>query len=136
MHKGRTVFLADDDQDDRNMMKEALQEADPDVCVIEAENGLQLLSNIHNAQDLSSSIVIVDMSMPAMNGLELIQLLKDDLRFSNLTTIMMTTSNDTGLKINAIRSGANGFITKPVSVPALSVIAKDIFKYFFVTKAV
>jgi CheY-like chemotaxis protein len=69
MHKGRTVFLADDDQDDRNMMKEALQEADPDVCVIEAENGLQLLSNIHNAQDLSASIVIVDMSMPAMNGL-------------------------------------------------------------------
>jgi CheY-like chemotaxis protein len=136
MHKGRTVFLADDDQDDRNMMKEALQEADPDVCVIEAENGLQLLSNIHNAQDLSASIVIVDMSMPAMNGLELIQSLKDDLRFSNLTTIMMTTSNDTGLKINAIRSGANGFITKPVSIPALAIVAKDIFKYFFVPKTV
>ena len=127
----KIVYLADDDHDDRNMIKEALENADPDVYVIEAQNGLEVIANIQNAQDLSNSVVIVDMRMPVRNGLEVIRILRNTPRYIQLPIIMMTGSNDEELKIEAIKAGANGFITKPISMNTISIIAVDIIKLFF-----
>jgi len=127
----KIVYLADDDHDDRSMIKEALENADPDVYVIEAQNGLEVIANIQNAQDLSNSVVIVDMRMPVRNGLEVIRILRNTPRYIQLPIIMMTGSNDEELKIEAIKAGANGFITKPISMNTISIIAVDIIKLFF-----
>jgi CheY-like chemotaxis protein len=127
----KIVYLADDDHDDRSMVKEALENADPDVYVIEAQNGLEVLVNIQDAQDLFNSVVIVDMRMPVRNGLEVIRILRATDRCTQLPIIMMTSSNDEDLKIEAIKAGANGFITKPISMDTLPIIAVDIIKLFF-----
>ncbi|MBE9463888.1 PleD family two-component system response regulator [Dyadobacter subterraneus] len=127
----KIIHLADDDEDDRNMIKEALEEANADVYIIEAENGLELLRNIQDSEDLSETVVIVDMNMPSMNGLETIQALRSDPRCSSLPALVLTTSNDPKLKLEAIKAGANDFFTKPTSIRVLNEIANDIVGRFF-----
>ncbi len=131
MDNNKTVHLADDDEDDRLLFKEALQEADPDVKVVEAQNGKELIENIKNSDDLDGTVIVVDMNMPKMNGIETIKALRDDIELSDVPAVMLSTSNNPDLKKKAIEAGATAYYTKPNSFFALIDIAKKIFLKFF-----
>ena len=53
MEDNKTVHLADDDEDDRMLIRDALEEANPNLTVIEAQNGEELIENVKSADDLS-----------------------------------------------------------------------------------
>jgi len=127
----KTVHLADDDEDDRILMKEALQEAHPDINIVESENGKELIENMKDADDLSETVVVVDMNMPKMNGLEAVEAIKSDPELSDVPTVMLSTSDSPELIRQAYDAGADDFITKPNSFMALIDIAKRIFRKFF-----
>lgn len=131
MDENKTVHLADDDEDDRMLMKEALEEVKPGISVVESEDGKELLENIKSSDDLSETIVVLDMNMPKMNGLETIQAMKADPQMADIPTIMLSTSDNPELVKNAIDAGADAFITKPNNFRALIDIARRIFKRFF-----
>ena len=131
MDNNKTVHLADDDEDDRMLFKEALQEADPNVKVVEAQNGKELIENIKNSNDLDDTVVVVDMNMPKMNGIETIKAIRDDRQIPDLPAVMLSTSNNPDLKKKAIEAGATDYFTKPNSFRALIDIAKKIFLRFF-----
>ncbi|TKT87668.1 response regulator [Dyadobacter frigoris] len=130
MDNTKTVHLADDDEDDRMLFKEALQEANPEVKVVEAQNGKELIENIKNADDLDDTVIVVDMNMPKMNGIETIKAIRDDLQLSEVPAVMLSTSNNPELKKKAIEAGATDYFTKPNSFLALIDIAKKIFFKF------
>ena len=94
MENGQTVHLGDDDEDDRMLIKDALEEANPNVTVIEAEDGQELIENVKNSDDLSETVVIIDMNMPKMNGIEFLQNLRKDSRFKDLKVFVITTSEE------------------------------------------
>ena len=127
----KTVHLADDDEDDRILMKEALQEAHPDINIVESENGKELIENMKDSDDLSETVVVVDMNMPKMNGLEAVEAIKSDPELSDVPTVMLSTSDSPELIRQAYDAGADDFITKPNSFMALIDIAKRIFRKFF-----
>ena len=127
----KTVHLADDDEDDRMLFKEALQETDPDIKVVEAQNGKELIENIKNDHDLDDAIIVVDMNMPKMNGIETIKAIRDDLNLSEVPAVMLSTSSSPELKKKAIEAGATEYFTKPNSFNALILIAKKILLRFF-----
>jgi len=129
--ENKTVHLADDDEDDRMLMKEALQEANPDVNVVESEDGQELIDNLKSADDLSEAVVVLDMNMPKMNGLEAIQAIKSDPELSDVPTVMLSTSDNPELAKKAINAGADEFMIKPNNFRALIDIAKSIFRKFF-----
>ncbi|GLU52729.1 hypothetical protein Dfri01_21900 [Dyadobacter frigoris] len=131
MDNTKTVHLADDDEDDRMLFKEALQEANPEVKVVEAQNGKELIENIKNADDLDDTVIVVDMNMPKMNGIETIKAIRDDLQLSDVPAVMLSTSNNPELKKKAMEAGATDYFTKPNSFMALIDIAKKIFFKFF-----
>ena len=131
MDNNKTVHLADDDEDDRMLFKEALQEANPGVTVVESQSGKELIENIKNADDLDDTIVVVDMNMPKMNGIETIKAIRDDKDIADVPTVMLSTSNNPDLKKKALEAGATDYFTKPNSFIALIDIAKKIFFKFF-----
>ena len=131
MDENKTVHLADDDEDDRMLMKEALEEANPGVNVVESEDGKELIENMKSSDDLSETIVVLDMNMPRMNGIETIQAMKADPELAEVPTIMLSTSDNPELAKKAIDAGANEFMTKPNNFRALIDIAKKIFNRFF-----
>lgn len=130
MENGQTVHLGDDDEDDRMLIKDALEEANPDVTVIEAEDGQELIENVKNSDDLSETVVIIDMNMPKMNGIEAIKEIKADPQLVDLPTVMLSTSSNPELKKKALAAGADEFFVKPNSFKALLEIAKGIINRF------
>lgn len=75
---------------------------------------LQFLNNI---DDDSSGCIIVDLSMPAMDGIELIHVLKKQQR--DIPIIIMSGHADCGIAEQAMQAGAYGFITKPFKIEEL-----------------
>ncbi|KAA0992402.1 response regulator [Dyadobacter aurulentus] len=130
MENGQTVHLGDDDEDDRMLIKDALEEANPNVTVIEAEDGQELIENVKNSDDLSETVVVVDMNMPKMNGIEAIKEIRADPELVDLPTVMLSTSSNPELKKKALAAGADDFFVKPNSFTALLEIAKGIINRF------
>jgi CheY-like chemotaxis protein len=131
MKTNKTVHLADDDEDDRMLISDALKEANPDINIVEAEDGKELIENIKNAEDLSDTVVILDMNMPRMNGIEAVQALRTDPETAEVPAVMLSTSNNPELEQQAINAGVDGYFTKPNSFRGLIEIARKIFTRFF-----
>jgi CheY-like chemotaxis protein len=131
MADNKTIHLADDDEDDRQLMKEAFEEADPDVKVVESENGKELIDNMKSSDDLSDSVVVVDMNMPKMNGLEAVAAIRADPELAAVPMVMLSTSDNPDLIRKAQEAGVDDFLTKPNSFRGLIDIARKIFKRFF-----
>lgn len=134
MNQDQTVHLADDDEDDRMLIKDALEEVNPKINVIEAENGEELVDNLKKLDDLGETMVLVDMNMPKKNGIETIQEIRSEPKIADIPTVMLSTSNSPELKRKALAAGASDFIVKPNNFGALVEIIKKLFTRFMARK--
>jgi len=103
----KSILIIDDERDMLQLLKRSLE---PDMkCRIQTaqsgKEGLQIL-----AQE-SFDLVLADIKMPEMNGLELLELIKRDT--PDLTVVMMTAFGGVETAVEAMRNGAYDFITKP-----------------------
>jgi CheY-like chemotaxis protein len=120
MKGNKTVHLADDDEDDRMLIREALKEASPDITIVEAEDGKELVHNIKDADDLSNTVIIVA-----------IEEIRKDPELHEVPAVMLSTSNNPELKARALEAGVNDYYSKPTSFRGLLDIALKIFNRFF-----
>lgn len=120
--------MADDDADDRYFIHQALQEADPSVTIIEAEDGQCLLNLLQNGtHELASqpiNLILLDMNMPRCNGLETLIALKANPALRHIPTVMISTSAQPDQVATAYQNGINSYIKKPMSTLDLTNIAK------------
>ena len=115
MNSVKILYLVDDDQDDQFFIRQAIQEAGAQVEIIEAENGLELLTLIRKQKNASTSLILLDMNMPKMNGLETTSAIRSDPRTASTPIVMISTSSSPSLIETAYRAGVDSFITKPSS---------------------
>ena len=109
----RSILIVDDEQDLLQLLKRSL-EPDLSCRVKTASNGDAALKYLGaDAFDL----VLADIKMPGMNGLELLEYIKKDT--PDLTVVMMTAHGDIEMAVQAMKSGAYDFITKPFDHDAL-----------------
>lgn len=80
--------------------------------VIAVEDGQKALSFLSREP---VDLMIADVNMPGMNGLMMLQQIRDDKRYQNLPIIMFTANGDDQVRLKASRMGASGFLTKPAS---------------------
>lgn len=113
MKETKVIYLADDDQDDRFFLRQAIKAANSATEIIEVENGLELLSLFKLPVNTPASLILMDMNMPKMNGLETITALREELGINNIPVVMISTSSNTALIEKAYEAGADSFITKP-----------------------
>jgi CheY-like chemotaxis protein len=128
--KDKTIYLADDDGDDRFFMKEAVKAIDEDVKIVEAENGAELLDVLEDEKIPDPAMIVVDANMPIMNGLETISAIKSNPDFADVPAVMVSTSSEQSLANEAIQRGADNFFTKPYSLKGYLELARSlIYKY-------
>jgi CheY-like chemotaxis protein len=113
------VFLVDDDEDDRSIFEEALQSLGMKVGFRSACNGHDALGQLQGSAYLPS-ILFVDLNMPVMNGLELLQTIKNDPSLSDIPVFMYSTSSSPSDMNRAAELGATGYIIKHTSFRLLS----------------
>ncbi|MCF0040144.1 response regulator [Dyadobacter fanqingshengii] len=113
MKEPKTIYLADDDQDDRFFLRQAIKAANAFTEIIEVENGLELITVMKKQPSLRASLILMDMNMPKMNGLETITAIRADATLSTVPVVMISTSSNSSLIEMAYEAGADSFITKP-----------------------
>jgi two-component system cell cycle response regulator DivK len=102
------VLLVDDYPDAREMYSEYLQFSGFDV--VEAANGLEALQQ---AVDSSPDIILMDLSLPVMDGWEATRRLKADERTASIPVVALTGHALAGISEGARQAGCDAFVTKP-----------------------
>ncbi len=104
------VLTVDDDLINLKLLKSMLLKSGFVAEVIEAKNGSDAIGHLKNRNDID--LILLDIIMPIMNGLEMLQVVRADENLKQLPVIMLTT--DETKKGEALDLGANGFLMKPI----------------------
>jgi two-component system chemotaxis response regulator CheY len=106
----KKVLVVDDSQSIRNEVSDALTPAGFDV--LQAGDATEALVYLTRHQDLS--LMVLDINMPGMSGLELLEHIHRDVAHENLPILMLTTEAERSMIERAKKAGAKGWLLKPV----------------------
>lgn len=120
--KKLTVLIVEDDVDFRFYLKDNLRE---EYNVIEANNGKE---GWQKALFHHPNIIVSDISMPEMDGIEFCEKLKNDNRTFHIPIILLTAASGEEQQIKGLGSGANDYMTKPFSFEILHSKLRNILK--------
>jgi CheY-like chemotaxis protein/signal transduction histidine kinase len=115
MLDNRKVLIVDDDM--RNVFSLSSVLSEKKMRVVEAENGKEALARLDENPDVN--IVLMDVMMPEMDGLETTRRIRRDARFANLPIIALTAKAMKGDREECLKSGASDYIAKPVDIDRL-----------------
>lgn len=107
--KEYTILLVEDNVAVQAFITEKLQD---DFMVVTAANGLEAMDILKRQ---SVDIVVSDMTMPEMDGMELCKSIKSDIELSHIPFVFLTAKNDLDSKINGLKAGAEAYVEKPFS---------------------
>ncbi len=120
------VLIVDDCRTTRKLLSFYIKAKGFDVAT--AENGLDAMSKVAQGD---INMIITDLNMPFMDGIELIKTLKADPSRAHIPVLMVTTEKDAEEKKRAYDAGVNGFMMKPVSSDDVVKNVKNIMKNIF-----
>ena len=111
----KKVLVVDDSETVRQQLGDALSRAGLEV--VEARDGLDGLERVAEHHDLS--VLILDVNMPRMNGLDMLEKLKADPKTAGLPVLILTTEAQSSMVARAKRAGAKAWLIKPVRMDLL-----------------
>ncbi len=110
----KKILIADDEPDILEIIQYNLQNEGYEV--ITAKNGNEA---IDQAKRFTPDLIILDIMMPGKNGIEVCNILRMQPAFNNTLIIFLTALSDEGTEVKGLETGADDFITKPVSPKVL-----------------
>ena len=105
----KTVLIVDDSPTIRKLLAYILKKKS--YIIAEAEDGMDAMEKLSHVQ---VDLVIVDLNMPNMDGIEFVKGLRDNYYYMDTPVIMLTTTKDEKLRKDAFEAGVNMFLNKPV----------------------
>jgi CheY-like chemotaxis protein len=109
------VLLTDDDEDDRLIFKEIMDEMDKEISVNMVNDGKQLMDFLANEKNPLPDIIFLDLNMPNMNGIECLKEIRRHEKYSDISIAIYSTSTSEKDIDDTFRHGANIYITKPAA---------------------
>jgi len=111
---GRTILIVEDNQLNRKLIEDVLQaEGFATVCVATGEEALE------SARRAAPDLILMDIRLPAMSGLEATRALKDDLTLRAIPVVAVTACALEGEEADILAAGCDAFIAKPFSIETL-----------------
>lgn len=133
-----TILMADDDADDRQLTREALEDARLINDIRFVENGEELLDYLHRrgkyaapAEAPRPGLILLDLNMPRKDGRVVLKELKQDPDLRTIPVVVLTTSKSDEDIYRSYDLGVNSYIVKPVTFEALVDILQTLEKYWF-----
>ncbi|KAF2514765.1 response regulator [Flavobacterium zhairuonense] len=110
------ILLIEDDELDTISVERSLKKLEIQYVLHTAYNGLEALQMLRNAKDpLVPDVILLDINMPKMNGIEFLKIIRNDENLKDLKVFIMTTSAEGSDRINAEKLGISGYIIKPLN---------------------
>ena len=110
------ILLVEDDEVDVMNVRRAFERNNVSNPLFVAGNGLEALDMLRNGTvPKARRLILLDLNMPKMNGIEFLQALRADPDFAATPVVVLTTSNDDQDKIDAYNLNVAGYLLKPVT---------------------
>ncbi len=136
--KANVILLADDDSDDRLLIKDAIAEAGCNADLRSVENGEELLDYLHSRGRFQApgdgprpGVILLDLNMPKKDGREALREIRATAELRRIPVVVLTTSKADTDVARLYDLGANSFITKPVQFDALVNVMRLVSQYWF-----
>jgi CheY-like chemotaxis protein len=126
----RSIIMTDDDKDDCEMTRLALEENKIANPFLTFPNGEELLNYLNRKDYTPPCFILLDLNMPKMNGREALRRIKESEKLRRIPVVILTTSKSDEDIWNSYGLGANSYITKPVKFERLVEIVKSIRNYW------
>jgi CheY-like chemotaxis protein len=133
-----TLLIADDDAEDRMMLKEAFQENRLSNHLKFVEDGEELMDYLRRVGKFESvadhprpGLILLDLNMPKKDGREALRDIKADPLLRDIPIVVLTTSKTEEDVVRSYGLGVNSFISKPVTFDSLVTITRELGRYWF-----
>ncbi len=132
-----TILIANDDEDTRFLLEEALREVRLAIRSEFVENGEEVLDYLYRRGRYPGSnwvrpdLILLDLNMPRLDGREALTSIRADPDLQQIPVVILTTSHRSGDILLCYRLGANSFISKPVTFEGLVEVMKTLCQYWF-----
>lgn len=128
------ILIADDDFDDRTLIKKAFKELNMENQLQFAADGVALMDMLNEKEnEMKPSIIFLDLNMPKKDGRQALREIKDNETLRKIPVIIFTTSQSKDDIDSTYLTGANCFITKPRTFSDLLKTVKNIVDFWFET---
>ena len=125
------ILLVEDDEVDVMNVKRAFQKNHINNPLIVAGNGLEGLDKLRNGEvPRGRRLVLLDLNMPMMNGIEFLRELRKDPELSATPVVVLTTSNNDRDKVEAYDLNVAGYLLKPVTFGNFCEVMVALNKYW------
>jgi CheY-like chemotaxis protein len=133
----KVILLVEDNPDDEALAIRALNRHHIGNEIVVAHDGVEALdylfgTGIYEGRDTNNkpSVVLLDLKLPRVDGLEVLRRLRDDQRTKFLPVVVLTTSSEEGDVINSYSLGCNSYIRKPVDFVQFSEAIRQLGMYW------
>jgi CheY-like chemotaxis protein len=114
MRSQKPILLVEDDYVDAMTVKRALKEIKVTNDLVVTSNGEEALAHLQNSSRELPGIILLDLNMPKMNGIEFLSIIKVDDRLRSIPVVVLTTSQEEQDRIESFKMSVAGYMIKPV----------------------
>jgi len=130
----KPILLVEDDQVDIMTIMRSLKEIHVANPVVSKENGEDALAYLQNPDNARPCIILLDLNMPIMNGIEFLKMAKQDDQLKSIPVVVLTTSEEQQDKVNSFNFGVAGYMAKPVDYRQFVEMMRSIDMYWTISE--
>jgi CheY-like chemotaxis protein len=130
----RPILLVEDDRVDVMTVKRALRQLDVSTPLEVAGNGEAALAYLREATHRRPSIILLDLNMPRMNGIEFLRVIKQDPVLRRIPVVVLTTSKEEQDRVASFDLSVAGYMIKPVDYAQFVEIMRTIKNYWMMSE--
>lgn len=128
------ILLVEDDQVDIMTVKRALKEIHVTNPVVSRENGEEAIAYLRDPDNEKPCMILLDLNMPIMNGIEFLQVVKNDDELRRTPVVVLTTSEEQQDKVSSFDLGVAGYMAKPVDYRQFVEVMRSIDAYWTISE--
>ena len=128
------ILIVDDDVEDVHFIKRAFKKnnvSNPLLSVFSGEEALEFLSQLDASQHDYPGLLLLDLNMPGVGGMETLRRIKQNGRWRQIPVVIFTTSKAQEDIDTSYRLGANSFVSKPFGLEGLVGVVAELSHYWF-----
>jgi len=130
------IALVEDNADDEALTIRALKQHGISDQIVVLRDGVEALAFFSDPNQPLPQLLLLDLNLPRLNGLELLQRLRADARTQLLPIVILTSSNEERDLVRGYRLGANSYVRKPVDFIQFSEVVNQLGLYWLVLNQV
>ena len=113
MRSSKPILLVEDDRVDVMTVKRALKDLKVTNQLVHTANGEEALEYLRGEGDGKACVILLDLNMPKMNGIEFLKIVKEDKELKKIPVVVLTTSEEEQDVVESFKLSVAGYIVKP-----------------------